>query len=178
MLLQEWKSHSSQSTMKHQQFENDKWTLPWGTRVSWSNYGRTRQSDWETWMSDLNQIRTVAEKALQYDWGWVIHNPLISSICFYTHSSFQGSGRKEQGEEGGGCMDLFIKIKKIYKHCRQNIHLKIKAGLKLEAHSVRASSLILPAVDTLQHQTGINHTPIPSLRMAGGAEFHKSHWYQ
>lgn len=34
------------------------------------------------------------------------------------------------------------------------------------------------AADTLQHQTGINHTPISSLRMARGAAFHKSHWYQ
>lgn len=67
-------------------------------------------------------------------------------------------------------MDLFIKTgEKTFTHKKKGMKL-----LRLKARLVRYSSLISPAVDALQHQTGINHPPISSLRMARGAEIHKS----
>lgn len=66
-------------------------------------------------------------------------------------------------------------LKQERKHSHTQKGMKL---LRLKARLVRASSLISPAVDALQHQTGINHPPISSLRMARGAEIHKSRWYQ
>ncbi len=40
---------------------------PKGYAFFFSNYSGIRQSDWETRMSDLNQIRRVAESALFQD---------------------------------------------------------------------------------------------------------------
>lgn len=147
-MLQEWKSLSSPSTMKQQQFENDKWTLPWGTRVSRSNYSRIWQTDWETWMSDLNQIRTVAEKAsLQNIYletaaaieaeSSAIHwfPPVVSIHCLVF--------RVQEG--GGWQMDLFVKTKPCCRGSSLNKEEKIFTLKNKKQNSSRSLVHSMPA---------------------------------
>ena len=110
-----WKSLCSRGTVKHQQFEDDKWTLPWGTHgfltaIIVESGGLTGKHECQTIIKSEQRQRklNIYLETAVCNWSWVIRDPLISSRLF--SYSVQGSGRRSEVSRQWQ-MDRVIKTK-------------------------------------------------------------------